>query len=83
MRLAQILTAWAGSGTALDPYRPLLLDLFTVQTCEDVTGQPSANLPPAPNAMVARVRCTQATLDDIATHSSFGPESILTNEPDA
>ena len=82
MRRAQVLTPWAGSGTQGDPFRPLLLDLFAVRTYEDVTGQASAHLPPAPNLMVAEIRCGDDIIAAISADPDFGPGSILTDEPD-
>ncbi len=52
MTLARIVSPWTGNGTQGNAFRPQLLDdhpLPAGATCDDVTGQPAANLPPSPN----------------------------------
>jgi hypothetical protein len=65
-----IVTPWVGSGTAADPFRPLVAEVFAV-AWSDLTGQPSADLRPSPNAYTVRVVAPLATIQAIAADSRF------------
>lgn len=68
---ARVETPYAGTGTQVDPYRPRLLDEYPVQSCVDLTGQPSAELVPNPNLYVVEVTCDEATLAAIQADSRY------------
>lgn len=62
---AQLVTAWVGTGVEGDPFRPAVIDSFAVRSWRDVTGQPSTNLIPEPNAFTVEVTCDEAALEAI------------------
>lgn len=68
-----LMTSWQGTGTDTDPFRP---DIQDVQGWVDVTGQPLANILPAPNAVVIAAIVNDAQLalldqDDILTQETI------------
>ena len=72
MNIATIVTPWAGTGIFDDPFHPLLLDDYPgIAGYEDVTGQPSTNLFPAPNAYTVSVTLDDATLAAIQADSTY------------
>ncbi len=72
MHRALIITPWSGTGTAADPYRPLLAEAFPVGLAiVDVTGQDVSRLTPSPNAYTVEVVTDLATLDAVAADVRF------------
>lgn len=72
---ARILTPWVQVAGVNQPQLPLDHALTAWQ---DVTGQPAANLLPAPNLFTVEVLCTQAAYDAIAADANY---TILWSEP--
>ena len=71
-KVAEVMTPWIGDGTpGVNPRRPLLKDTFGLMNWRDVTGQPSADLPPDPNLYVVKIQCSEAVLDSIALDDRF------------
>jgi len=71
---AQILTHWTGTGTEEDPNRYAIWDDFNFtpsEKCEDVTGQPSANLHPDPNMFIVQMVLYKATLTAIEADPKY------------
>ena len=66
---ALVITAWTGSGTSDDEFRPQLEDHYPLITWEDVTGQ---LVPiPEPNLYTVRAVCAESTLAAIQDDSSY------------
>lgn len=70
MQRSAIITPWIGSGTESDPFRPLLADAYPL-SCSDVTGQPSSEIAPDPNAYTVEVQAEASMLDEIAADTRF------------
>lgn len=68
---AYVLTSWVGTGAFLDPNRPAISDAYPVLTYQDVTGHPSAAIPPAPNLFVADCTVDDATATTIAADANY------------
>ena len=64
---AQLVTAWVGSGTDSDPYRPSIADKFKLDSVTDVTSQAAEQLLPSPNAYTVEVTCDKAVLAQMDT----------------
>lgn len=47
------------------------------ESWRDMTEQPSANIPPSPNALVVEVDVSDATLDAIKVHAQYGNAAVL------
>ncbi len=71
MKTARVVTPWAGTGVARDPYRPLLQDAYALRSCVDVTGQPAGNLPPAPNLFTVEITCDDAVMTAIQADANY------------
>lgn len=68
---AAVVTPWTGAGTAGNPYRPKLATEYPAVTWDDITGQTTGQLIPAPNAYTLLVRCDGATLDTIEDDTDY------------
>ncbi len=77
---ARIVTPWKGTGTRADPYRPQVADDYAMQQT-DVTGQPVANIIPAPNAVTIEAIMPDATLAAIEADPNYGQGAVLWSEP--
>ena len=75
---AAVVTPWAGTGTKVDPYRPKLAIEYTAVTWDDITGQTTAQIVPAPNAYTLLIRCDGDTLDTIEDDADY---VVLWTEP--
>lgn len=71
MNVTEIITPWIGAGTPADPNRPQLAVDHAISKWEDVTGQPSANLQPAPNLLVVCAEMTDASLAAIEADQTY------------
>ena len=68
----ELLTSWTGTGASTDDSnRPTLGDAFAIYKFEDRTGQPSANLHPAPNVYTVYFECEADVLDLIEADSDY------------
>ncbi len=76
----ELLSRWIGAGTAADPRRPEFADHYPAAGWSDVTEQASANLPPAPNAVVLAFTCDAATLAAIEADARYDG-AVLWTEP--
>jgi hypothetical protein len=72
---ARLLTTWQGHGSESDPYRPVVP--WAVESVVDCTGQPSANLLPAPNSLTVEVVCTDAVLAGIPSERVLWAEEVV------
>lgn len=64
---AVLLSAWKGSGTEKDPFRPALSDqLQSGESAADRTGTPVKDLVPAKNAVAVEVEAEEARILDAA-----------------
>ena len=81
MNTATVITMWMGDGDGVNgttPYHPMLLDDYPgIAGYEDITGQPSSNLIPAPNNYTIRITVDDATLAAIQADSAY---TVLTAE---
>lgn len=64
-----ILTPWLQMNDATNV--PLISMEYPLTRFEDVTDQPSAQIPPSPNVFVARILIDPARLDDLRNDSRF------------
>jgi len=71
MKRAEIVTQWAGLGTASSPYHPLLADHYPLSRWDDVTGQACQRIPPRPNLLVVYVECADETLAAIGSDARY------------
>ncbi len=70
--LAQVQGDWTSAGTGGDPsHRPTLAADYALISCSDATGQPAANITPAPNMCVWDVKITEAVLDAIEADPDY------------
>lgn len=67
----EVMTAWIGSGVEGDPNRPLIGNAYSLKRWEDITGQPSANIPTDPNQYVVKALALCTVLDDIELDERF------------
>ena len=67
---AEIMTPWIGTGASTDANRPKLSDDYVIGF-EDVTGQPTGNLHPAPNLYIVQVECDAAMLNAIEADADY------------
>ena len=68
---ARILTPWTGAGTDTDPNRPLVADLFPLDSWIDVTGQPANQLQPDPNLYAIDCKLPSSVLASIDADPRF------------
>lgn len=68
---AAVVSPWTGTGTKADPYRPALGKEYPGITWDDITGQTTEQIVPAPNAYTLLVRCDGATLDTIEDDTDY------------
>lgn len=70
MKKTYIATPWVGDGINVH-YHPKLEDDYPYKKWMDVTGQPSANLTPAPNMYVIEVVVDDVVLTQIEADSRY------------
>lgn len=69
---AYVLTSWIGDGlTSLTANRPGVGDTYPLLNYQDVTGHPSAAIPPTPNLFVADCTVDDATATLIAADANY------------
>ena len=74
MNRVRILTAWAGSGTALDPYRPAVADDHPPHAWSDTTGAD----PRGGGTFTVEIQCDDATLQQINSDPRYlGKVTVL------
>ena len=67
-----VLGPWTGDGLALATgFRPLVATAHVLEEWEDITGQPTEELAPDPNLMVARVRAQTAVATAIKANAQL------------
>jgi hypothetical protein len=81
MILAQILTAWTGSGSEDDPHRPQLADDHPLISCCDVTVTVAAHIVPSPNALVVQCQVDDYVMTQIEADANYGPAAVVWSEP--
>ena len=67
----EIITPWIGSGTDNDANRPQVGDDYSLLRWEDVTGQPSANLPLDINMYIILCECEDSVLSEIESDGIY------------
>lgn len=84
---AQVITRWERTvdvngvphnDPAIDRDIPFIPDIG--EGWADATGQPSANLTPAPNLLVVECVVSDATFAAILAHPDYGPGAVLWSE---
>lgn len=68
---AQILTAYAGTGSDADEYHAQITDDYLLQSCRDVTGCPGQSIIPDVNLYAVEIVCDAATLAAIAADVNY------------
>lgn len=69
---AFVLTHWIGDGlSSLTANRPAIGDAYSLLSYQDVTGHPSAAIPPTPNLFVADCTVDDATATLIAADNNY------------
>ena len=68
---AVIITPWIGNGTEENSNRPQVGDDYGISKWEDVTGQPSENLPLAENMYIVKLEAENAVLDAIEADDTY------------
>lgn len=81
MYRAQVLTWWVDGDR---PNRIHLGEFLKANGLQgdisDATGQPYANIKPAPNLFIVEIVCPLATFEAIEAHPDYGSAAILWNE---
>jgi hypothetical protein len=72
MYRACIVTAYVGTGSGSDPYRPRLADAYpSIRSWQDVTGQSPTVIYPDPDAYSIEILCDEATLTALDADARF------------
>lgn len=82
---AEVITPWTGTGAPDEMNRPQVGDDYTIAKWEDVTGQPSENLPPAENMYIVKLEAEDTVMDAIEaddTYQVLWSEEIVNEIPE-